>query len=183
MRQLFTGCLGIILGLLIGVGVTYAVLSMSSKQITPVGPAPTLSAARPDVSVSASATFVNSQVQQMVRQSGLLKQATVTLDAPNIVRVAATVDVTVLGQRVTANATATMRVAVKSNRIALTVEKIDTGNAMIPVALVSGTVETLRALAEDEINRLVQRTLQGTNMRVVNVRVTPNDMTLDLTGQ
>lgn len=183
MKQIATGCLGIILGLLIGAGATYAVLSVASKQIMPVDPAPTLSAARADVSITASASFINSQVQPMVRQSGLLKQATITLDAPNIVRVNAAVDVTILGQRITANPTATMRVAVKSNRIALTVEKIDTGNATIPASLVGSTVETLRAMAEDEINRQLARALQGTNMRVVNVRVTPNDMTLDLSSQ
>jgi len=183
MKQLFTGCLGIILGLLIGIGVTFAALSLSSQQITPVEPAPTLSAARPDVSVSATTSFINSQIQPMIRQSGLLKQATVALDAPNIMRVVATVDVMVLGQRVTTNATATMRVAVKNNRIALAVEKIEMGNAAIPASLISGTVESLRALAEDQINRLVQRALQGTTLRLIGIAVAPNDLTMQFKAQ
>lgn len=183
MKPAAFGCLGIILGLLIGAGVTFAALALSSKQVTPIAPAPTLSAARSDVSVSASAPFINSQVQPMVRQSGLLKQATLALDAPNIVRVNAAADVTLLGQRITANPTATMRAVVKNNRIVLTVEKIETGNVTLPAALVSGVVESMRAMAEDEINRQLTRALQGTGMRVVNVRMTPSDMTLDLTAQ
>jgi hypothetical protein len=183
IKPIAIGCLGTILGLIVGIVLTFAAMSMAPKQNLPVEPVPTLSSARSDVSITASATFINSQIQPAVRASGLLKQVAVTFEAPNVVRIATTVDTTILGQRVTANATATMRVAVKNNRITLTVEKIDTGNVAIPTTLVSGTVETLRAQAEDQINRLVQRALQGTSLRVINARVTPNDLTLDLASQ
>lgn len=183
MKQFVGGCVGVILGLIVGIVLTFAAMTFVTRQNVSAVTAPTPVATRSDVSITANATFINSQIQQTVRQSGMLKQASVTLDSPNIIQITAAVDTTILGQRITANPTAIMRVAVKNNRIALSVEKIDTGNAAVPASVMSGTAETLRAQAEDVINRQIQRALQGTNMRVVNVRMTPNDMTIDLTGQ
>jgi hypothetical protein len=183
MKQLAGGCVGAILGLILGILLTFAAMTFITRQNVLAVTAPTPLATRSDVSITANATFLNSQIQQTIRQIGLLKQASVTLDAPNIVQIAGAVDTTVLGQRITASPTATMRVMVKNNRIVLTVDKIDSGNPTIPTSMMSGTVETLRTQAEDLINRQMQRALQGTNMKIVNVRMTPNEMTVDLTGQ
>ncbi|MBI5034089.1 MAG: hypothetical protein HZB51_26510 [Chloroflexi bacterium] len=183
MKQLAGGCVGAIMGLIVGIVLTFAAMTFMTRQNVPAVTATTPTPGRSDVSITANATFINSQIQQTIRQSGLLKQASVTLASPNIIQINAAVDTTILGQRITANPTAIMRVAVKNNRIALSVEKIDTGNAAVPTSLMSGTTETLRAQAEDVINRQIQRALQGTSMKIVNVRMTPNEMTLDLVSQ
>lgn len=113
----------------------------------------------------------------------MLKQATIALDAPNLVKVAAMVDVTILGQRINTNATVTMRVTVKNNRIALAVDKVDTGNTLVPQSMINNAIENLRAQAENQINTLVQRGLQNTGLRLANARITPSEMTIDLVAQ
>ncbi len=183
MKQIAIGCVSLALGLIVGIILTFAAMTLMTRQNVSAVTAPTPLATRSDVSITANATFINSQIQQTVRQSGLLKQASVTLDSPNIIKINAAVDTTILGQRITANPTAIMRVTVKSNRIVLNVEKIDTGNAAVPASVMSGTTETLRAQAEDVINRQITRALQGTSMKLVNVRMTPNEMTMDLVSQ
>ena len=182
MKQLATGCVSLVLGLIIGMVLMFAAMTFMTRQVAAIA-TPTPMATRSDVSITANATFINSQIQQTLRQSGLLKQATVALDSPNIIQINAVVETTILGQRISARPTATMRVAVKNNRVTLSVEKIDTGNAAVPSSIMSGTAETLRAQAEDLINRQVQRALQGTNMKVVDVRMTPSEMTLDFVSQ
>jgi len=182
MRTALLAVICVILGLCLGVAATAGFFSVGIRQ-TLATPAPPPNGVYADLSVVATAPFVNSQIQQAIKSSGLLKQASLVFESPNIVRIIAAVDTTILGQRVTANPTATMRVTVKNNRIILTVEKIDTGNPAIPSSVVSGAVETLRAQAEDQINRLVQRALQGTTLRVNNVRITSNDLTIDLVSQ
>ncbi len=177
MRSFAIGCVCAIVGLVIGVALAAGVFSFSNRAAAQIPtPIPNASA----VSVTASATYLDSVVQQAARQSGMLRNATVTLESPNIVKVAATVDVTVLGQRVNANATATMRVSVKNNRIALVIEKIDAGTLPVPQSLITSNLESLRAQAENQINTLVQRSLQGTNLRLSNIRITPAELIVDL---
>jgi hypothetical protein len=43
--------------------------------------------------------------------------------------------------------------------------------------------EQLRAQAEDQINKMIQRELQGTGLRLVNLRMTPSEIAADLAGQ
>ncbi len=183
MRQVAVGCVSAIIGLIVGVILMLGATQVLSKTDTPNIPAPIPSSSRTDVSITPSAAFVNSQLSQAVRQSGLAKQATIALDAPNVVQVTATIETSILGQRVSVNATARMRVSVKGGRILLAVEKVDTGNTLIPQSLIAPTVENLRVQAENQINLLVQRSLQGTSLRVTNVRITPNDVTVDLVSQ
>jgi hypothetical protein len=38
----------------------------------------------------------------------------------------------------------------------------------------------VRAQAENQINTLVQRSLQGTNLRLSNIRITPTELIVDL---
>ena len=181
MNRLEVGCLGALGGLLIGVIATIAFFSIGVAQLqieTPI-PAPE----RQQVTVSASAPFLNSQIQQAARQTNLVKQAVVTLDVPNIVQVSATVEATLLGQRVSTNATVRMRVTVQNGRIVLAVEKIDTGNPLIPQSFVANSVESLRGQAENQINAMVASALKGTSLRVTGVRITPGELAVDLTGQ
>lgn len=181
MRQAAIGCLGILIGLIVGIVlmVGFFNLGANSNVETPL-PAP--NASRVDVSITASAAFLNAQLSQTIKQSGFAKQATVSLGAPNVVQVAAVIETTVLGQRVSLNTTTRMRVSVQAGRIVLTVDKVDTGNLPIPQAFLASMIENVRAQAENQINALAQRSLQGTNLRVTNVRITPNDVTVDLVG-
>lgn len=177
MKAFTLGCLGLISGLVVGVALTVGFFAIGNRAAAQMPtPIPNASA----VSVTASATYLNSVVQQAARQSGMLRNAAVALESPNIVKVAATVDVTVLGQRVNVNATATMRIAVKNNRITLAIEKIDAGTLPVPQSLVNSNLESLRAQAENQINTLVQRSLQGTNLRLSNIHVTPAELIVDL---
>lgn len=157
---------------------------MVGSDTTQPAAAPALPASASDVSVTASAAFINSQLQQAVKQTGLAKQATVTLASPNVIRVAAVVDASALvGIPVTVNATMSMRVSVQKGRILLTVDKVDAGGVSVPQALLGSTVEQMRALAEDQVNQMLQRAQEDASLRVVNVRVTPNAVTIDLAGQ
>lgn len=182
MRQVAIGCAGAIVSLIIGVALTVGFFSIDSRS-TIETPMPVPSGLSKDVSISASAAFLNAQIQQAVRQTNLLKQATVTLNAPNIVQVVAVVDVTILGQRINTNVTVTMRVTVRNNRIALTVEKVDTGSVPVPQSMINSNIESLRAQAENQINAVAQRALNGTGLRLSNVRITPSEMIVDLLSQ
>ena len=184
MKSFGAGCIGIILGLVVGIVLTFGVVQlMGSSTEQPTTPL-TVATGAPDVSVTASLPFINSQLQQAVSQSGLGKQATVTLASPNGIQVAANVDASALiGIPVTVNATMSMHVSVQNGRILLTVDKVDAGGVGVPQSLLGSTVEQMRALAENQINRMVQRALEGTTLHVVDVRVTPHAMTIDLAGQ
>jgi hypothetical protein len=180
LKDLAIGCVSAMLGLLVGVllmsGANLLLPSNSAPTVVP----PPVIPGQPDVSVTLSAAFVNSQVQQAVRQGGLARQATISLSAPNIVTAALVVDARVAGQTLALNATVTMRVSVRQGRIVLTVDKVDVGGVSAAQALVTQNIERIRAQAEDQINRLVAVSLQGTTFRVINVLVTPSDLTLQL---
>lgn len=176
MKAFAIGCSSAIVGLVIGIAFTagfFAVDNRATAQIpTPI---PNASA----VSVTTSATYLNSVVQQAARQSGMLRNAAVTLESPNIVKLAAIVDLTVLGQRINTNATVTMRVSVKNNRLALAIDKIDMGRLPVPQTLIHSNLESLRAQAEEQINTRVQQALHGTGLRWSNIRITPTELVVD----
>lgn len=183
MKSILVGCAGAVLGFIVGLGLMLGASQFLKPAVvedisTPV-PAPVSA----DVSITVSAALLNTQLQQVVRQSGLAKQASVSLAAPNVVRAAMVVDTNVLGQRLSVNATVTLRVSVQSGRIVLAVEKIDVGGVTIPQSMLASLVEQLRKQAEDEINRAAQRSLQGTGLRIVGVRMTASTLTVDLTRQ
>lgn len=181
MKNVIIGLAGALLGLCLGIilAIGFFSVGVSSLIETPIPASP---ASEQFVTVTASEAYLNAQFQQVARQTNMLKNASVALDVPNIIRATTTVDVTVLGQRVNTNATVTMRVAVKSNRIVLTVEKIDAGAVPVPQVTVNNAIENLRAQGENQINNLIQRGLQGTGLRLANVRVTPSAMIVDLTS-
>jgi hypothetical protein len=182
MKGVAFGCFSALLGLIVG-----AVLTFGFFQFMATGPQPTavpeLPASQSDVSITASSTFINAQIQQAFRQSGFGKQATVTLASPNLIQVSAVVDASALGLPLTVNATVSMRVSVQRGRIMLTIDKVDAGGIALSQSAIGPTVEKMRAAAENQINQLVQRALQGSGLRVSNVRVTQNDLTVNLVGQ
>ncbi len=178
MKNFTVGCLGAVLGLIVGLALAFAgaqFLQSSNSTDVPMPVPP-----QADVTITTSAAFINSQMQPAVKQSGLAKQATITLASPNLIQVAATVSASVLGLPLTVNATASMRVSVQRGRILLVVDKVDSGGVTVPQSIIGPTVEKMRASAESQINQLVQRALQGTSLRVSSVRVTPNDLSIDL---
>ena len=183
MKEIAIGCTSVILGLVVGIVLTFGVMALLPKESSPGMTAPLASTVRADVAVTVSANYLKAQLQQVVKQTGLAKPATLTLAAPNIVQVAVAVDTKILGQTISGNATARMRVSVQNARVLLAVEKLDVSGVGISQALVSPTIEQLRAQAEDQINRMIQRELQGTGLRLSNIRVIPSDIAADLVGQ
>jgi hypothetical protein len=184
MKAIVVGCAGLLIGLAVGILAMFAAVRMFQPQAALPTATPTLPpAVKSDVTLTVSAAYINSQVQQAIRQSGVAKQATVKLASPNIIQAAATVEVVVLTQKVTVNATTWMRVSVKNGRIVITVDKVDTDNVAVPQSLLSTTVEQIRAASENQINLAMQRALQGTSLRLANVRVTPSELTVDFVAQ
>ncbi len=181
MNRLEVGCLGALGGLLIGViaAIAFFSIGVAQQQIEMPIPVPE----RQQVTVSASAAYLNSQIQQAARQTNLVKQISIALDVPNIIQVSANVEATLLGQRVSTNASVRMRVTIQNGRIVLTVEKINTGNPLIPQSFVANSVESLRVQAENQINAMVASALKGTSLRVTGVRITPGELIVDLAGQ
>jgi len=177
MKSISIGCLGAILGLIAGITIATLGSGIFSKPLTTSAPQ---SSARPDLSITASTPFVASQLQQTLRQNNLAKNATVTFAAPNLARITATQDVSVLGFSISLNATATMRVLVQNGRVVLKTESVDTGGIPIPQSTLDATVERLRAQAEDQMNRVIQSGLRGTNLRVSNIRMSESEVTVEL---
>jgi hypothetical protein len=183
VKDIAIGCASAILGLVVGVVLTFGVMSLLPKGNSPAAIELIPNASRGDATVTISASYLNAQLQQVVKQTGLAKQATLSLVAPNIVQVAVVVDTKILGQTISGNATARMRVAVQNTRILLTVEKLDMSGIGISQSLVSPIIEQLRAQAEDQINKMILRELQGTGLRLSNIRVTPSEIAADLASQ
>ena len=183
MKDIAIGCASAMLGLVVGIVLTFGVMSLLPKGNSPAASEPIPSASRADATVIVSASYLNVQLQQVVKQTGLAKQATLTLIAPNIAQVAVTVDTKILGQTISGNATARLRVAVQNARVLLTVEKLDVSGIGISQSLVSPIIEQLRAQAEDQVNKMIQRELQGTGLRLSNIRVTPSEIGADLASQ
>lgn len=182
MRGFIGGCGGIALGIILGVGLTIGASQflLNRNAANFVAPPRT---ERPDISIVVSAAYVNTQLQQVVRQIPIVRQATITLASPNIIRAATSANVTFAGQSLALNATVILRVTVDNGRVVLIVDSIDTGGLNLAQPLIAPTVEQFRAAGEDQLNRAIQRALQGTGLRLVNVRITPNDLTADLSSQ
>ncbi|MCI0477848.1 MAG: DUF2993 domain-containing protein [Anaerolineales bacterium] len=180
MKDLAIGCLGAILGLVVGIALTFGAMSLLPKTDSSEKVASVISGSRGDVTITVSAKYLNAQLQQLTKQTGLAKQATLTLVAPNIVQVVVAVDTKILGQTISGNAIARLRVSVQNGRVALAVEKIDVSGIGVSQSLVAPMVEQVRTQAEDQINKMIQRELQGTGLRLSNVRVAPNEIAVDL---
>ncbi len=177
MRNFLVGCFGAILGIALGLALIFAVAFALNPTFNRGLVADVPLATSSDISVSISAAFLQSQIQPVVAQSGIAQQATVTLAAPNVIRISSPVRVTALGQAVTVNATIAMAVSVRNGRVVLTTSELDAGGVQVPQSALTARFEQLRALGESQINLQLQRALQGTALKLVNVVVTPNDMT------
>lgn len=181
MKTLAVGCLGLVVGLIAGAGLILFMTSAAPKP-TPTVAAP-ITSGHPEVSITVSAAFAASQIQQAVRQSGIAKTAAVSFAAPNLIRIATNVEVSVLSVPLSIDVTVAMRVMVQKGRIVFTTDSVDAGGLTLPPSVTSSTIEPVRVQAEDEINRIVQRALQGTNLHVSNIRIAADVLTVELTGQ
>ncbi len=185
MKNLVLGCIGVIMGVVLGAIIMLVVLSFAN--INPLARPPAAEALlltnRPDVTITASNTFLSPQLERAVVKSGLVKQASINLVAPNLIQVRSPVDVSLLGLPMTVDATVQMAVTVQRGRIILTTQSVEAGGFDVPPSTLGQDYERLRALAEDEINRDVQRSLQGTRLTVSNIRVAPDGMSVDLKMQ
>ncbi len=181
MKEIAIGCVSAILGLMLGAALGFGVSRLVPSASAPTIPAPIAAPGQADVSVVLSAAFLNAQMQQVAKPSGI-KSLSITLAAPNVMQAVAVVETSVLGQKISVNVRARTRVTVQSGRIRLTVEQVETSGVSVPSSLVNSTVETLRVQAETQVNLLVQRALQGTSLRVTGVVITPNDVTFLLKG-
>ncbi|MBI5302601.1 MAG: hypothetical protein HY868_10720 [Chloroflexi bacterium] len=181
MKSLAIGCAGLVLGIIIGTVLAFGVNALFASRAAENVVVPQPLPGQPDVSVTTSTAYINAQIQPIARSSGLARQMTLTFSAPNLCRAVVVSD---LGAAVTLNATITLRVAVQNNRIVLTVQDTQVSGASIVQVVVSQQVEKIRAQAEEQINRQLQRALQGTGMRLVGINITPSDVTLQFkTGQ
>ena len=68
MKQLGIGCLGGVIGLVAGLALAFAAAQLMPGNALPTATPPASTA---DVTITANAAFINSQLQQAVRQSGL----------------------------------------------------------------------------------------------------------------
>ncbi len=183
MKSLTIGCLGVLIGIVIGALGVFAAGALLAPQLVPVNAAvvpPTTS--RPDMSVTVSDRYVDAQMRQAVIQTGLAQQATTTLLAPNQVRVATTVPIDLFGQPLVIDVSATMGLKVVNRRVVLSVDGITAEGINIPPSLVASPVEQVRANEEKTINQIVQQTLQGTRLHLINIRVLSDSVTLDLSS-
>jgi hypothetical protein len=182
MKTFFVGCLGLIIGMIAGAGLILFATTAAFKPTPTATVAAPLAPAHPEVSITVNAAFAASQMQHVVRQSGVAPSAAVTFAAPNLIRMATNVEVNVLGVPLSIDVTVAMRVTVQKGRIVLTTDSVDAGGLTLPPSVAS-SIEPLRVQAEDEINRIVQRALQGTNLRVSSIRIAADALTIELTGQ
>lgn len=180
MKSILIGLIGVLIGIVLGIAIAILGASAFSKSVPPSAVQPS---GRPDLSVTASAPFVATQLEQTLRASGLAKNSTVAFAAPNLIRIAAIQDVRVLGFAISINANVMMRVTVQNGRIILKTESVDTGGIPVPQNVMDSTIEPARIQAEDQLNRLVQSGLRGTNLRVVGIRMTENEVAVELSGQ
>ncbi len=185
MKNSVLGCCGIIMGALVGALVMFAVLSYLNLQVLASPPAAQelLLPNRPDVTITASNTFLNPQLAQVIVKTGLVNQANVSLIAPNIIQVQSPVSVSLLGQSMTVDATVQMIVSVQRGRIVLTTGDVNASGIGVPPSMLGSDFERMRAMAENEINRELQLSLQGTQLVVSSIRVAPDALSVDLKMQ
>ncbi len=185
MRNSVLGCCGVILGIVLGAAVMLFALPFLNINVLarePVAPEALLPN-RPDVTITASDSFVGPQLEKAMVKNGLAKQPHVSLIAPNIIRVESPVNVSFLGQVMTIDATVQMAVGVQGGRITLTMEQVEASGIGVPPSVLGQDFERQRKAAEDEINREAQSALEGTRLAVSAVRVAPDGLSVDLKMQ
>ncbi len=177
MKGFSIGCAGFIVGLIAGMAFFLAVfLFVMPRSAQALTPPPTV-AGQPDVSVTVSAALVNAQLQQSLRQYNVVRQATVTFASPNIVRGAFNVQTSVAGVALSTNATVSMHATVQNGRVVLAVDSVDTGGLNLDQSVTAPAVEQVRALMENQINQMLQSSLQGTHLTLIGLVTTPSTIT------
>lgn len=185
MKNSVLGCCGVILGIILGAIIMVFALpfvnlnALAREPVTQEQLLPN----RADVTITASNSFINPQLEQAIVKSGLAKQAHVSLVAPNLIRVASPVNISFLGQLITVDATVQMAVGVQGGRITLTTDKVEASGFGVPPSALGQDFERQRTAAEDEINREAQQTLEGTRLVISDVRVAPAGLSVDLKMQ
>jgi hypothetical protein len=180
MKNLAVGCLSLIIGLVAGAGFVFFLTSNAPKPTASIAaPAAT---GRPEVSVNVSAAYASSQIQQALRATGVAKNSTVTFAPPNLIHLATTIDVNALGLTLAVDANVTQSVAVQNGRVALTTNSVEVGGLTLSPSVVNSTIEPVRAQSESEINRIIQRALSGTGLRLSNIAMTTDSVTIELTS-
>ena len=178
MKSLGIGCLGALIGLFLAVPLAVGAELLANPQGATNPVVPASQSVQPDVTVVASAAFVNTQFQAALKQSKLANQGTIAFAAPNLARIAMPVDVTLLGQSLTVDATVSLHALAQNGRIVVVVDAVDVAGFNVAESLVQQPVEQSRVLLEDEINRLMQQTLKGTGLVLVNVTATSDNVSL-----
>jgi hypothetical protein len=178
MKSLGVGCLGTLLGLVLGVILLLAAdlfvgtRGSSDPVVQPVD------SGQPDVTVVTRAAFLNTEFQAAVKQNNLARSATIAFSEPNAARISMPVDVTLLGQTLTVDASVSAHAIVQNGRIVVVVDNVDVGGMNVAGSLVKQPVERARVLLEGEMNRLMQQELQGTGFRLINLDASPESVTL-----
>ncbi len=185
MKSFVLGCSSLFVGVLLGAAVVFVVmytLNARAPARQPVNEA-VLLPDRPDVTITASSTFLKPQLEQVIVKTGLVKQADVSLIAPNIVQVKSPVALSLFGQSMNVDATVKMLVSVQRGKIVLTAGDVEASGFTVSPSVLGSDFERVRAAAEAEINREAQRSLQGTRLAVSNVRVAADALSVDLKTQ
>ncbi len=184
MKSFLFGCVGTFIGLVLVV-VLLVMLGVFNAPATPSGltASPVAVTGQPDISITASTQYVNTQMQKAIGQTGLVKQATANFAPPNLIRIVAPINVALLGQTLAVNVNATMSVSVQNGRAILKMEQVEAGGFNVPSSVVSSQAEPLRAQAEQQINQLILRELQGSGLSLSNIRVTSDALTIDLVSR
>jgi hypothetical protein len=178
MKSLGIGCLGALLGLLLAVPLAVGAGLVASPRGTTQPVVQSSESGQPDITVVASAAFLNTQFQTALKQSKLGNQGTISFGAPNSARIAMPVSVNLLGQPLTVDATVSLHALAQNGRMVMVVDTVDVAGFNFAGSLVKQPVEQARVLLEDEINRLIQQTLKGTGLVLVNVTAAPDNVTL-----
>lgn len=182
MRDLGIGCIGMLFGAFIGAALAFFATTFVSGGLRPV-PDPVSAPNAVDVTITANGRYVSTQVQQALAANGIAKQSTVSLVPPNRMQVSATTNVSFLGQSISVDTATTLSAAVQNGRVVVKVEKVDAGGISLPADLVGPMVERLRSQGETVLNRIIQQNLQGTGLKLTNIRVTSDAVAIDLSSR
>ncbi|MBI3538078.1 MAG: hypothetical protein HY070_11045 [Chloroflexi bacterium] len=184
MKNFTVGCAGFLLGVLFAVVVALsAFFFLGVGKSSPPAPENASSPGRADVTITFAASYLNAQLKQLMAKNAILKQPTSALAAPNLLKIAGVVDLTLGGQRVSANVTIAFQIAAKNSRVVLVVDSIDANGISVPQSLLGSTLDSVRTQAEDQINTLIQNSLKGTSLKLAAIRISASDLTLELTSQ
>ncbi len=176
--RVFSGCLLLILGFVLGVGAFLAYSFFTSPSTLPLLPASAVSGA--DVTITASEQFVNDQLRAGLGGGLLGTDLGINLHAPNRADVSATFPVTLLGQSLNVRPKAAMHFGVSNGAITIDLDRVDVAGFNVPQQIIAQQVSNLKRAAEEEINAEIKRALANTGLRVVAVEAEENSLLIKL---